>query len=146
MGEGPKLYADAKSDCQTLVDFLLGFAVQQVNERGSFLPFAAALDTSGEVQAHAAHPGPDPRTSAEVLPLLHEALRPLLASGMRAVAVCEWVRITPVGGHQTDAAKVLVEHSNGLSVAFYLPMTKRLFGKWKTGELVVQPVQPEIGA
>ena len=52
--------------------------------------------------------------------------------------------ITPAGSRQTDAAKVLVAHSNGLSVAFYLPMTKRLFGRWRTGEMIVRPAQPEV--
>lgn len=144
MDEVQRLYDEAKSDCQVLVDFLLGFAVQQMNRRGGFEPFGAALDASAGIELHAAYPGPDAATSAEVLPVLQEGLRRSLSPGMRAVAMCDWVKITPAGSRQTDAAKVMVEHSNGLSVAFYLPMTKRLFGRWKTGEMIVQPTRAEI--
>lgn len=143
MDEAQRLYAEARSDCQVLVDFLLGFAVQQVNKRGGFEPFGAALDASAAVQLHAAYLGSEAATTAEVLPLLQEGLRRSLSPGMRAVAVCEWVKVTPVGSRQTDAAKVQVEHSNGLSVAFYLPLMKRLLGRWRTGTMIVQLARPE---
>lgn len=144
MDEVQRLYDEAKPDCQVLVDVLLGFAVRQMNKRGGFAPFGAALDASAGIELHAAYAGSDAATSAEVLPVLQEGLRRSLSPGMRAVAMCDWVKITPAGSRQTDAAKVLVEHSNGLSVAFYLPMTKRLFGRWKTGEMIVQPARAEI--
>jgi hypothetical protein len=144
--EQQRLYDDAKSDCGQLVEFLLGFAEGQVRKNGAFLPFGALLNEAGEVVPHAAMTGTDSSTSEEVLPLLHQGLRQARSPGTRAVAVCEWVTITPEDGRRTDAAKVLVEHANGLTVAFYLPMRKKFLGGWAAGEMLVLPAKPEIGA
>jgi hypothetical protein len=139
------LYAESKQDLQLASEPLFEFAEQQVAKRGAFLPFAAMLDSAGKVSLHGAAGEHEMASPAEILPLLHDGLRSSLTSDTRAVAVCEWVKITPEGGSQTDAIKVLVEHANGLTVAFYLPMHRRLLGKWEPGDMLVIPAQPEIG-
>jgi hypothetical protein len=140
-----QLFDAARDDLQAICDFLMGFAEGQVRDCGAFLPFGVSMDTSGKLTAEAASDGEDQSTATEILPLLHEGLRTKEPSQVRAVGVCEWVKITPEGGSQTDAIKVLVEHTNGLTVAFYLPMKKKMLGKWEAGELMLVGAEPEVG-
>jgi len=138
------LYDEAKWDLQALSAPLFEFGEQQVRSYGAFLPFGARLSHDGKVGLHAAAGESELAASDEILQLLHEGLRSASSDASVAVAVCEWVKITPPGGKQTDAIKVLAEHANGLTVAFYLPITKRLLGGWQTGEMIVVPAAPEV--
>jgi len=138
------LYRQTTPDLLEISDPLFDFAIQQLNKRDNFLPFGAALNDDG-IALKAAWPGGEYTSSAEVLPLLHKGLRQTVTERTRAVAVCEWVKITPSGGSQTDAIKVLVEHRNGLTVALYLSMEK-VEGQWQNGEPLSTFARPEIGA
>ena len=142
MDQGSDLYTQARDDLQAIVGPLFEFAEQQVQKRNAFLPFGASLDSKG-VSMAAADIGSDRATSEEVLPLLHDGLRSVRPD-TRAIAVCEWVTITPADGSPTDAIKVLVEHANGLTVAFCLPMRKKTLGKWQSGEMISVAADPEV--
>jgi hypothetical protein len=139
-----ELYETARADLHPISEPLFGFAEQQVLKRGIFLPFGAIMDVAGNVQLQAAAGEHELTNSVEILPLLHQGLRSSMREDTRAVAVCEWVKITPPGSRQTDAIKVLVEHSNGLAIAFYLPMRKKLLGSWEYGDLITMPAQHEV--
>ena len=139
------LYAELKSDLESISSPLFEFGEQPVRKRGAFLPFGATLTGSGEIGLDAATSGEEMESAVEVLPILHEGLRAKVAQGdFSAVAVCEWVKITPEGGKQTDAMKVLVEHERGLTVAFYVTCHKRVFGGWNFEGMFVQPAEPEV--
>ena len=147
MNDFETLYRELRSDLDALASPLLDFARQQLQKRGSFLPFSASLNSRGEVALQGASPGKDVASSAEILPILHEGLRTIAVQGdVSAVAVCEWVKITPEGEPQTDAVKVLVEHARGLAIGFYLPCRKRFLGGWRYGEMLALPVPAEIRA
>ena len=136
MSDHAALYQLAKSDLQAIADPLIDFATQQVSKRGAFLPFGATL-ANGAVRLHAATTGADRASSTEVLPVLIAGLQRAAADDT-AAAVCEWVRITPEGGAETDAVKVWAHHRTGVSVAFYLPATKPFLRSWRFGEMMVQ--------
>jgi len=139
------LYRELKGDVQTVADPLFDFAEQQLRKRGAFLPFGASLNRRGAVDLQAAWTGEEVTNSAEILRAMHARLRAVGADpDTAAVAVCEWVKITPEGGSQTDAVKVVVEHIRGLAVALYLPCRKRLIGGWQFGDTFALRVQPEI--
>jgi hypothetical protein len=139
------LYGELKEQLQALSSPLFEFAEQQVRRRNAFLPFGAALTRNGEVALHAASAGEEVTSPSEVLPILHEGLRSSVAEqDLSAVAVCEWVRITPEGRAATDAVKVLVEHERGLTVAFYVPCRRRLLFGWRFGAMFVKPAEPEV--
>lgn len=139
------LYEAAKDDLQTIAEQLFGFAESQVAKHGAFLPFGATLEADNDVKLHAAAGEKDLTNSTEVLPLLQEGLRESCTVETKAVAVCEWVKIIPENDRETDAIKVLVEHRNGLVVAFYLPMRKKVLRGWQSGEMMVVPASREIG-
>ena len=145
MNDFNSLYRELKADVQVVAGPLFEFGQQQVRKRGAFLPFGASLDRRGEVALQSAWAGEDVTNSTDILPTMLARLRAVGADAeTTAVAVCEWVKITPEGGSKTDAVKVLVEHIRGLTVALYLPCRKRLIGGWQFGDAFALPAQPEI--
>ena len=84
-------------------------------------------------------------STTEILPILHEGLRSVVAEhDSQAVAVCEWVSITPEGGKPTEAVKVLLEHERGLTIAFYVPCRRRTLLGWRFDAMFVKPAEPEV--
>jgi hypothetical protein len=146
MTDVASLYRELKVDLERVSSPLFDCAQQQVRKRGAFLPFGASLSNKGELALHAGSTGEELVSSTEVLPLLHAGLRTAAAQGgLSAVAVCEWVKITPDGGEQTDAIKVLVEHERGLTVAFYVPCRRRrLLGSWRFAATLAKSAEPEV--
>jgi hypothetical protein len=139
------LYKELQPDFDRISSPLFEFAEQQVRKRGAFLPFGAFLKRSGEIVLQYASSGEDMQSTIEVLPILHDGMRATIKQGeVSAVAVCEWVKITPDGGKRKNAVKVLVEHERGLTIAFYVPCHKRMFGDWNFEGMFAQPAEPEV--
>lgn len=143
------LFAELKSDIETLAEPLFGASEVFVRKRGEFLPHGAVLETGGGVRLVMAGPDGDLDelvSATEILPRLHEALRASAREReLDAVAVCEDVTITPAGQKATKAVKVLVEHRRGLTVALYLPwQRKRLGGGCVFGEVMAIAADPEV--
>jgi len=140
MTDFDSLYRSVKDDLNKLATYLMAFGEQQVKKRGASLPFGAHLTATGEVVAQAVYTGDDPTTSAEVLPLLERTLEIVARDdGAVAVALAEWVTARNGADSQTDAIKVLVHHSVGLAVTFYVPARKTFFHGWTFGATVAQP-------
>jgi hypothetical protein len=121
-----------------------------VRNRGAFLPHGAVLTPSGEVRLVTAAPA-DFETRAvspaEVLPLLHQALRTAATTdGAVAVAVSEDVTITLEGQKPTKAIKVMIEHQQGLTVALYLPFRRKFLKGYNFGTMLSLPGSPEVDA
>jgi hypothetical protein len=147
MNDTDTLYKELQADLDRISGPLFEFGETQVRKRGMFLPFGATLKRSGEVGFKAASGGAEYESSIEVLPILHEGLRASVKQGgVVAVAVCEWVKITPDGGKQTDAMKVLVEHERGLTLAFYVPCHKAIFKEWAFEGMFALQTEPEVNA
>lgn len=139
------LYKELQPDLDRITSPLFEFAEEQVRKRGAFLPFGAYLKPNGEIVLAAASNGENLTSFNEILPILHDGLRATVEQGdVSAIAVCEWVKITPEGGKQTDAMKVLVEHEGGLTIAFYVPCHKRLFSGWIFEGMFARSVDPEV--
>jgi hypothetical protein len=141
------LFRELKPDVERLALPLFEASVNFIKPRGTFLPHGAVLTSDDEVRlAMAVPPGEDRLVSTvEVLPLLHEALRQSAGTeNLRAVAVCEDVRITLPGKPQTPAIKVLLEHRRGLCVALYRPFHKRVFLGYRFDDVFIQPANPEV--
>jgi len=141
------LFAELKPDIEALAEPLFGASEMFVRKRGEFLPHGAVLGVDRSVRLVMAAPDDlDAKVSAiEILPRLHLALRTEAGEHeLWAVAVCEDVSITPAGGKQTKAVKVLIEHRRGLTVALYLPWKRKMFGDHVFGEVTALPAKPEV--
>ena len=142
------LFRELKPDVDQLAHPLFQASCNFVKARGMFLPHGAVLTVGDEVRlVMAVPPGDDqPVSTIEILPLLHDALRQAARTEqLRAVAVCEDVRITVAGKNQMPAVKVLLEHRRGLCVALYMPFRKHLLMGYRFDEIFVQPANPEVG-
>lgn len=140
------VYREVQDDLNLIVGPLFEFGESQIRKRGTFLPFGATLDASGEVSLEAASSGEEYVSAIEILPKLHEGLRARAkAAHLVAVAVCEWVNINR-DAKRTNAMKVLVEHKRSLTVAFYVPCHKKFMKDWQFEPMFAQSVEAEVEA
>jgi hypothetical protein len=147
MNEADELYAELKPDVALLATALFELSEKLLRDQGNFLPHAAVLTDGGEVKLVAAATANDLTTSTEVLPLLHDGLRvQAKEGGLRAIGVSENVTVTLQGQQSTKAIKVLFEHRRGLTVALYLPFSKRLLRGYVMGQPFTLAAEPEVNA
>jgi hypothetical protein len=144
------LYRELKPDVEAIGTPLFEASQIFIKNRGQFLPHGAVLASSGETSLVMAG---DPEfaeravSSMEVLPLLHDALREeAKRNDVRAVAVCEDVRITLDGQAETAAIKVVLEHVRGLCVALYVPWRRDKFHGYIFEDILSKLAEPEVGA
>jgi hypothetical protein len=135
-----------RDEMDAMLDALLPFAQQMIAKHGEFYPFAAALDSSGELQMVAGNTGEEHPDSSELIDLLIEGLSQQASSGeIRAAGVCADVRVTPPGsGDVTDAIRVAIEHAGSEPVEVFLPYASRKFRGAEYGELFAQPGTPRV--
>jgi hypothetical protein len=142
-----ELYQEVKADLAAVSGPLFDLARKHISDRGAFLPFGATLGKDGKISLHAGANDKEMASSVEILPLVHAGLRRTVEQGgVMALGVCEWVKITQKDGVQTDAIKVLVEHSKGGAFRFYVPCSKALFKGWRFGDMMVLGADAEINA
>jgi hypothetical protein len=129
--------AEPTDEIQDLLNFLLPYAEQMLNEHGEFYPYAAALDSEGELSAVGAEVGDDAPDVGEVLVALHQGLREQAAEGaIRASAIAADVTLTdPDSGKTTDAVQVELDHAEADAVDIFVPYETEPEGI-KFGELV----------
>jgi hypothetical protein len=125
-------------EIQEILNFLLPYAEQMLNEHGEFYPYAAALDSDGALNAVGADVDDDHSPDVgEVLLALHEGLREQAAEGaIRASGIAADVTLTdPDSGETTDAVQLELDHADADAVDIYVPYTSS--GEGVTfGELV----------
>ena len=130
--------AEPSDEIQEILNFLLPYAEQMLNEHGEFYPYAAALDTEGELNAVDAEVDDDASPDVgEVLLALHEGLRERAAEGaIRATGIAADVTLTdPDSGETTDAVQVELDHADADAVDIFVPYETEDEGI-KFGELV----------
>jgi hypothetical protein len=149
MSSEQSLYSVLEPDIAAVAEPLFELSEKFLRDRGNFLPHAAILTADGKVELVGALPDPSRNytNSTEVLPLLHDGLRQMAKEkSLRAIGVAENVTVTPDGRPSTKAVKVLLEHSEGLAVASYLPFVKKLLRGHNFGEVFTILAAPEINA
>jgi hypothetical protein len=120
-----------QQDLDGLLNTALGFAEQELRQRGEFHPFALAITVEGESVMVAPDPRPAPGAdSSSVLSTTKDTVRKDRAS-LRAVAVTADIR--PKSG---DAVQVELEHVEGPALTVHLPyQLKRRRRQLALGEL-----------
>lgn len=138
-----RVSAQAQQDLDGLLDAALGFAQQQLVDRGEFFPYAVAVGTDGEVEMVAGRPDADDEhpPSADVI----DACVASLVSQrdhMRAGAI---VADTVLAEGSGDAIRVDLEHVEGATLTVLLPYAKkRLSKKIDFGQFRAQAGQGQI--
>jgi hypothetical protein len=136
--------ADPKEEIQLLLNYLLPFAEQMLSKHGEFYPYAATMDTGGDVQAVSAA-GDEPPDVGELLATLHAELRERAAEGaIRASGIAADVTLTdPDSGDVTDAVQLELDHAETDAVDVYVPYETGTEGI-KFGDLVAASGQAPI--
>jgi hypothetical protein len=129
--------AEPTDEIQEILNFLLPYAEQMLNEHGEFYPYAAALDSDGELNAVATDVEDETPDVGELLLALHQGLRERAAEGaIRASGIAADVTLTdPDSGETTDAVQVELDHADADAVDIFVPYETEAEGI-KFGELV----------
>jgi hypothetical protein len=137
---------EPRQEIEQLLRYLLPVAEQQLNQEGEFMPYAATLDTAGEVNAVQAADGEEPDVS-ELLLALHAELREQAAQGaIRASGIAADVTLTdPDSGEVTDAVQLELDHAEADAIDVYVPYTSGAEGI-EFGELVATSGQAPVFA
>jgi hypothetical protein len=122
-------------DLDTLLDHLLHHAIEQLESEGDFHPFAAAIDTDGELRMVGMEPETEEPSPQEIVEQLGASLAAAAERGeIRASAICANVTL-PSDAGEAEAALVKLEHREDDPVDIALPY--ELHGDHiHTGELV----------
>lgn len=115
--------ADARSECEALMQALVPHAEDMLTKHGAFLPFGGVTDTSGAVVHVAAYDGTGQPTPIELIQRHREIFRTGGKEGnFRATALICDVRIThPDTGEATDAIHVFLDHRDNFSIEVVFP-------------------------
>ena len=149
MSDEQNLYGQVKPEVRALAEPLFELSEKALRERGSFLPHAAMLTAEGRIRVIGAMCNtPDGvANSTHILPLLRRGLRSMVQEHpATAVGYAEDVTMTPDGGAPTQAIKLHLEHSRGLTITLYLPFAKDTSGEITFGVTVSRFAPPEINA
>ena len=141
------LYSDVKPDLGAIADPLIELSGRFLRERGNFLPHAAVLTQEGKVtlvgaMCNRSDGVADPNY---IKPLLRDGLKSMAhETSLKAVGVAERVTVNQSGGKPVRAIKVLLEHRQGVSVAFYMPFSNEDSGDYVFGKTFSVPANSEI--
>ncbi len=124
-----------EDDLDALLNHLLQHALERLEEEGDFHPFAAAIDTDGELRMVGMEPETEEPTPQEIVDQLVASLAAAAGRGeIRASAICANVTL-PSDAGEAEAALVQLEHLEDDPVDIALPY-ERHGDHLHTGELV----------
>jgi hypothetical protein len=133
----------AQQALDELLNVALEFAQQQLASRGTFFPYAAAIDTEGHARMIAARPDPNDEHPhpADVATACFSALGEI-RNQIQASAVITDVRLR---NENIDAIRVDLEHAEGHALTILLPYTKKRLGRGVDyGEIRAQSGQRQV--
>ena len=136
----------SRAEMDYLLDFVIPFAKDQLEKRGEFYPYAAAVKADGKGEAFMGHPGQEDPSNRDMVNFLARGLRESAQSkGYRATAICFMARTRADGEHQShDAIGVFLEHGDGEAVEVYLPYERLEDGVYRYLDSVASGADPTI--
>ena len=121
----PSSNAAAKADAEKLVNSLLPFAKQMLQEHHEFFPFGGKMAPDGKIGQDAASDGTEHPASQALIDLLRQAHQAeARAQKIRVCATIYDIRTIPPGRTQKqDAIAAAIDHVSGYSVVLIFPYT-----------------------
>ena len=119
----PRKDAEAKADAEKLLDSLLPFAEQMLQQHHEFFPFGAHMAPEGKITLDGASDGTEHPPSQELIELLRQAhQRDAKAQKLRACATIYDIRTIPPGRtEKQDAIAAAIDHVSGYSSVVIFP-------------------------
>lgn len=133
---------DVRADLALLSRELLAFAHQTLTRYGAFLPFAAVVHVTGDLQLVAAD-AEDPDASRLLADLYGQLTERAAAGAVRAAGLCYEVTLAEAvdGGHQAVALDL--EHGSGAAMRCLVPYRRESAG-WAFGTAEASPAPPRV--
>lgn len=125
----------AKSDCQSLVDEWLKFAIQMLEEHGEFIPYGCAMDLTGQIGSYSTDTGDEFPKSQEVIHYLKAGFRSQ-KENLKCTAIFFDVVIR--NPEKTDAIAIYLDHKDDYSNIVCFP--------YVINNSVVELGQPSLNA
>jgi len=115
--------AEAKADGEKLLDSLLPFAEQMLQQHGEFFPFGGRMALDGAIIHEGAYNGTEQPPSQELIDLLRQAhQRDAAARTLRACAAIYDIRTVPRDRtEKQDAIAAAIDHVSGYSAVIIFP-------------------------
>lgn len=112
-----------KADAQELLDALLPFAKQMLQQHREFFPFGGRMSQSGTIAHIGATDGTDHPPSQPLIQLMKDSFRSeALAGDLRTCGIVYDVRTVPPNCiEEQDAIAVALDHFSGYSVVVLFP-------------------------
>lgn len=135
---------DVRADLGLVSRELLAFAHQTLTRYGAFLPFAAVVGDTGELELVAAQ-AEDPEADRLLDDLYVQLALRAAAGTARATGVCYEVTLAePLeGGH--EAVALDLEHAGGAAMRCLVPYRRESAG-WAFGTAEASPAPPRVFA
>ena len=131
---------DPQDEMDVLLNFLLPYARDQLEQHGEFVPTGATLSDGGTVSAVNAGTD-DPRAASDVVvAALTEAIRREAEAGQVRGCGRHAARVPCPGmPEMTDAVRVRIDHVAADPVHVFMPFRKRRMRGYEFDELFVEP-------
>ncbi len=114
--------SNPKTDCEAVMNTLLPFAVQMLNNHGGFNPYGGVMHADGEIRMVGADNGQEYPQSSELIKLLKGAFAAGAEGGeYKATALVYDVRTIVPTGEKSDAIAVSLDHRDDYSVIVFFP-------------------------
>jgi hypothetical protein len=132
---------DPQDEMDVLLNFLLPYARDQLEQNGDFVPTGATLSEGGTVSAVNAGTDDARASSDVVVAALTEAIRREAEAGaVRACGVVDTARVPRPGmPEMTDAIRVRIDHTAADPVHVFMPFRKRRMRGYEFDQLYVEP-------
>ncbi len=113
----------AKADAQELLDVLLPFAKQMLQQHREFFPFGGRMVQDGTIAHVGATDGTEHPPSQPLIQLMQDAFREeARTTNLRTCGILYDVRIVPPGRNdKQDAIAAALDHVSGYSVVVFFP-------------------------
>ena len=137
----------AHPDWDALLNVLLPFAKQMLEEHGEFHPFGASMHADGQIEMIGAQQeGEEFPNAQDLIATLESSLYEEAEQGtIRASGICVDVRVVPPGStEKTDAVQTSLEHREAKAVNMFLPYTKDSSKRIHYGETFAFASNPNI--
>lgn len=108
-------------------------AQHYLKEFGEFYPFAAVIESNGELKPTSVYFGEENPVSIDVISNLEKALQKgIKDNGYKAVAICvDVMTIPPYGKQKMDAIEIRIDQEKSDNLNFYIPYEKLESGEYK---------------
>jgi hypothetical protein len=137
---------ESRPDLDSLLETLLPFAEDQLRKRGFFAPFAASVDSEGQMALAMAYPDSHDTPTSDLIMMVKKGFhKKAVENAIRAAAICYDGRLRPVsGGKARDAVFIDMERKCGDVVTIAVPYTKKFLKRIEFGDIVALPAESSI--